>query len=137
VKLAILLLIIVVTVLFLKLRSAAGQPGSADKKNKLTTKKKPKDATRPKNNPYSAVSIEFDLGACPTVQSISDKFFLAHQAPSIPLSGCTSTACHCKYIHHKGRRHAIRRPQSILTTAAYESTGNQERRTNTGRRKTD
>lgn len=136
-KLAILLLIIVVAVLFLKLRSASGLSGKVDRKNKLTKKKTPKDAILPKNDPYHAVSIEFGLEACPTVQSISDKFFLATQAPSIPLSECTSAACHCKYIHHKGRRHSIRRPQTILTTEAYESTGKLERRMNTGRRETD
>jgi len=90
VKLAILLLIIVVAVLFLKLRSAAGLSGNVDRKNKLTKKKTPKDAILPTNNPHHAVSIEFDLEACPTVQSISDKFFLATQGPSIPLSECMS-----------------------------------------------
>lgn len=136
-KLAILLLIIVVAVLFLKSRSASGLSWNVGRKNKLKKEKTPKGSTPPTNNPYHAVSIEFGLEACPTVQSISDKFFLANQAPSFPLSECTSAACHCKYIHHKGRRHSIRRPQAILATEAYVSTGKLERRMNIGRRETD
>ncbi|MEH6468722.1 MAG: hypothetical protein V7725_03800 [Porticoccus sp.] len=141
-KLAILLLIIAVAALLLKSRLLKLRPtprpsGNVDRKNKLKKKKTPKGSTSPTNNPYHAVSIEFDLEACPKVQSISDKFFLANQAPPIPLPKCTSAACHCKYIHHKGRRHAVRRPQISLTTEAYASTGKLERRESTGRRETD
>jgi hypothetical protein len=136
-KLAILLLIIAVAALLLKSRPTPQPSGNVGRENKLKKEKTPKGSTPSTNNPYHAVSIEFDLEACPTVQSISDKFFLANQAPPIPLQECTSAACHCKYIHHKGRRHAIRRPQIMLATEAYASTGKLERRENIGRRETD
>jgi len=141
-KLTIFLLILAIAALLITSRLSKSRPthrpsGKVGRKNKLKKGKIPKGSPPPTNNPYHAVSIEFDLEACPTIQSISDKFFLANQAPPIPLPECTSAACHCKYIHHKGRRHAIRRPHTMLTTEAYASTGKLERRKSTGRRETD
>jgi len=88
-------------------------------------------------NPYHAVSIEFGSNACSVVQTIKDKYFLTNEAPLIPLQGCGSTGCHCKYKHHDDRRHTIRRPQTLSSSIAYEATGKIDRRVKKGRRSTD
>ncbi|MBQ0808108.1 MAG: hypothetical protein KBT55_09095 [Porticoccus sp.] len=66
-----------------------------------------------------------------------DKYFLVKEAPLIPLQGCGSTACHCEYTHHNDRRNTIRRPQTLSSTIAYESTEMPDRRVKRGRRETD
>ena len=132
-----IILIILVAFLCFKLPVFFRQARKTDKKSALKNRVAFGKSTPHTNNLYHAVNIEFDLAACPAVQSMANEYFLAGEAPQIPLPECTSAACHCKYIHHKGRRHSIRRPHTILTTEAYESTGKLERRVNTGRRKTD
>jgi hypothetical protein len=61
-------------------------------------------------NPYHAVSIEGGRGrACRTVRGLAERRFLAHEAPRLPLAGCDSPVCSCRYQHHDDRRSDPRR----------------------------
>jgi len=55
-------------------------------------------------NPYHAVSIEPGSKACAASLKLSGERFLASSAPMLPLRGCTSATCHCRYTHYKDRR---------------------------------
>ncbi|HEB28292.1 MAG TPA: hypothetical protein ENI05_11025 [Porticoccus sp.] len=132
-----IILIILVAFLSFKLPAFFKPARKTSKKNALKNRMAFGESTPHINNLYHAVNIKFDLAACPAIQSMANDYFLAGDAPPIPLPACTSAACRCKYIHHKGRRHSIRRPQAIIATEAYGSTGKLERRMNTGRRETD
>tara|TARA_R110000822_G_scaffold59736_10_gene148893 strand:+ start:7362 stop:7775 length:414 start_codon:yes stop_codon:yes gene_type:complete len=136
-KLALIILIVFVAAVFLKLRPSFGQAHELRKKNTSKNKKTLRESTKKINSLYHAVNIEFDIASCPAVQSITEQYFLAREAPPIPLPECTAETCHCRYRHHNGRRHGIRRPQTVLSAEAYQSSGREERRIQKGRRAAD
>lgn len=55
-------------------------------------------------NPYHAVSIEPGLRCCAEARKAEGKRFLSSAAPMLPLKGCTSATCQCRYVHHNDRR---------------------------------
>jgi hypothetical protein len=63
-------------------------------------------------NPYHAVSIEPGSRACAESCKLSGERFLATSAPMLPLRGCTSAACQCRYTHYNDRR--ARRDRRVL-----------------------
>ena len=136
-NLAAVILIIFLAFLFLKSRTSYKKTYKARQKSSLKNKTTPRKSTQKTNAPYRAVSIEFGSNACSTVQMMIDKYFLVKEAPLIPLKNCQSTACCCKYTHHNDRRNTIRRPQTLSSTIAYESTGILDRRVKRGRCETD
>jgi hypothetical protein len=66
-------------------------------------------AAKPKN--YAAVSIRTNTRACSAAQDLSGKRFLALHAPVVPLTGCTTRPCPCRYEHFADRRMDDRRAQ--------------------------
>ena len=91
-------------------------------------------------NPFRAVSIKAGTGPCAAVEALQDERFLIGTVPHIPLAGCGSKSCTCKYVHHEDRRRPDdeRRAPAALTTNLYASTGKEERRARRlGRRITD
>lgn len=72
-------------------------------------RKEPPAASAPLR-PFQAISIYRGLICCDSARKFSEHRFLARDAPSLPLSGCTMPEkCHCKYIKHKDRRSESRR----------------------------
>jgi hypothetical protein len=55
-------------------------------------------------NPFHAVSIEFGQSACQQARKLEGQRFLSASAPMLPLAGCGTTACRCRYVHHNDRR---------------------------------
>ncbi len=60
-------------------------------------------------NPYHAVAIRVRGKGCDMARRVVGKRFLSSEAPMLPLSGCSSPVCSCKYVHFDDRRHYDRR----------------------------
>lgn len=71
--------------------------------NKSTDTKKP-------SKPYQGVSIDPFENACFNVLELKNKRFLATQVSTLPVIGCNTVHCKCKYIHHADRRY----PNTII-----------------------
>jgi hypothetical protein len=81
--------------------------------------------------PFQAIAIYRGVKACAMAQRFSEHRFLARDAPSIPLAGCTmSASCECRYLKYKDRRSGERR---LVDFAARFYSG-KERRMRNGRR---
>jgi hypothetical protein len=86
-------------------------------------------------NPYHAVSIETGSRACAAAQAIEGQRFLSTAAPMLPLKGCGSTTCQCRYVHHNDRRNNQRdRRVNFANPHAHTRA---ERRSGGGRRIND
>jgi hypothetical protein len=91
-------------------------------------------------NRYRAISIAAGVDACPQAAGLAGRRFLVGEVPQLPLQGCPSQSCSCRYLHHEDRRgeDAERRAPAALSTELYASAGNAERRgRRRGRRITD
>lgn len=84
-------------------------------------------------NPYHAVSIEPGSRCCKDARKLEGHRFLATAAPTIPLKGCTSASCQCRYVHYNDRRTNRDRRNQTFNPRAHQMA---ERRTG-GRRNTD
>jgi len=84
-------------------------------------------------NPYHAVSIEPGPHCCKDARKLDGIRFLATGAPTIPLNGCTSASCQCRYVHHNDRRNSQDRRKLPHNPHGHRMA---ERRTG-GRRNTD
>jgi len=131
-----LTIVFIVFVAFLFFKWPAFSGGAQRAQSRASLKAKPRASTQGEK-PHHAVSIEFGLDACPSIQALENNYFLAKDAPHLPLQECSAESCQCKYAHHKGRRHSLRRNQSALSTESYSSKGKVERREQRGRRATD
>jgi hypothetical protein len=88
-------------------------------------------------NPYHAVSIvPAPMGACEAVKALAGRRFLSKEAPTMPLPGCTASACRCAYKHHNDRRSTRRRAVDRAGPPTRGPRGD-ERRHSPGRRSTD
>ncbi len=54
--------------------------------------------------PFPATSIVHQQDACGAVKALDGHRFLAWEAPDLPLPGCGSAGCQCRYVYHKDRR---------------------------------
>ena len=86
-----------------------------------------------KKQTYHGVTIHQCAAACGNVLSLNGKRFLASEAPSLPVFGCTAKECTCIYEHHKDRRSDIQRriPSLAMKGTFIEN----EHRDNPDRRK--
>jgi hypothetical protein len=86
--------------------------------------------------PFQAISIYRGLICCELARRFSEHRFLARDAPSLPLGGCTMRkTCQCKYIKHKDRRSEPRRLIDFgLAARIFDGS---ERRARSGRRNDD
>jgi hypothetical protein len=55
---------------------------------------------------WRAVTIEAGPGRCAAAEAMLGKRFLAKEAPPLPLPGCNSQLCQCRYKHLEDRRSA-------------------------------
>ena len=87
---------------------------------------------------YQAASINPGGCACAAVKALGDKRFLAYEAPQMPLPGCNSAKCQCRYVRHDDRRQREeRRAVYCLQTDLHIVAGNEEHRVKTCRRRVD
>lgn len=88
-------------------------------------------------NPFQAVSIVSGIKNCQAVRDLTDKRFLASEAPLLPLDGCTSTLdCTCRYAKWDDRRQEDRRMIDNGIGAHYYA-DTEKRKQRKGRRSTD
>jgi len=94
-------------------------------------------ARNPADTRYHAVSIKFGSNACAAAKKMAGERFLAGQAPQIPLPGCTSVNCECRFVHHDDRRVGRDRRSPFGSGSIGGGTGrfDQERRQRPDRRK--
>jgi hypothetical protein len=62
--------------------------------------------------------------------------FLSAKAPKLPLPGCDSPKCECRYAHHSDRRSGVDRRAKFDWNREKEI-GSDNRRSSRGRRSTD
>ncbi len=89
--------------------------------------------------PYPATSIVHNADACTAVKALEGTRFLAWEAPSIPVSGCGTDQCQCRYIYHADRRASgsDRRshdPENPVDPSFDRRRGNDRRATRQGQR---
>lgn len=91
------------------------------------------------SNPYHAVSVVMPLaGACQAAAQCAGKRFLSAEAPKIPMKGCDSPVCRCRYQHHDDRRVGPRRTSdATIRTHSLAVWSGSEKREGRGRRITD
>ncbi len=89
--------------------------------------------------PYQSVSLAPGPNACEAVRNAREQRFLSGEAPLLPLEGCGTQKCACKYVHHDDRRDGMseRRLPSSLSTELFHHTGRPDRRMQRGRRASD
>lgn len=56
-------------------------------------------------HPFQAVSLCSLGGGCPEVEALAQRRFLVDESPALPLEGCSSRNCTCKYVRHEDRRY--------------------------------
>ena len=94
-------------------------------------------------NPYRATSIKPGKNACEAVLALEQERFLVDtaQIPTIPVAGCKSFNCSCKYVKHNDRRDRMegdRRALGGLRRDLMSQAQDSERRTvRRGRRSED
>ena len=87
---------------------------------------------------YHAVSIKPGAYACTEANEISGQRFLAADAPEIPLPGCTSSRCECRFVHHTDRRTGKDRRSPFTSGGIAAATGKfAEERRHGGERRED
>ena len=85
-------------------------------------------------NRYQAVSIAYGGKCCAAVKSLAGQRFLAGNAPSLPLPGCSlSNQCNCRFQKYDDRRDDSRRLPGEMTRWF----GGAEKRRTRGRRQVD
>jgi hypothetical protein len=87
------------------------------------------------SNPWHAVGIIPCLEACSAAQAVRSVRFLSQEAPVLPLKGCTTAKCACRYRHFQDRRGSPRRDADII--GPRMGWPGRERRVAHGRRSTD
>jgi len=103
--------------------------------------KQPPEPAKPKDTggtAYHAVSLKIDAQhACDAAKEMTGRRFLSNAAPRLPLAGCNSIECRCRFTHHKDRRTGKDR-RSPFVTSGYSGTSGSfktERRERRDRRK--
>ena len=104
-------LLVAVIVWFLKTRSGSRQSGTrrgqgAGKKSVQSTLSELRSS-----GDYWGLRLEVldPTTACDAVAQYRNKQLLINHAPELPLEGCTSAVCQCRYVGLKERRMAVRR----------------------------
>src|SRR4029077_9286156 len=87
------------------------------------------------SNPWHAVSVVPCQDACQAARHSNRRRFLSSEAPTLPLTGCDSKACHCHYVHYDDRRRSVRRV--VGGVSVKPRWRGAERRATRGRRSTD
>lgn len=90
-----------------------------------------------KPRPFQAVAVFRGATACAMAHRFSEHRFLAKDAPSLPLSGCTLPhKCTCRFLKFNDRRESVQR-RLMNVGFATQMFGGKERRLARGRRAND
>ena len=94
-------------------------------------------APRKAPNRFHAVTIEPGARACGEARALAGKRFLSREAPPLPLKGCGSSRCECRYGHYDDRRKGGRRAHDLgVSIDGYDGSDKRQKSTR-GRRQTD
>ena len=79
---------------------------------------------------YKSVSVVCASGACQAATALAEKRFLSSEAPILPLSDCSSSACSCKYVHYDDRRNDSGGRRALASARAdmFGQSGQKDRR---------
>jgi hypothetical protein len=94
-------------------------------------------AVRKAPSPYHAVTVVPGARACAAAQALRDRRFLSRQAPPLPLPGCDSGRCQCRYEHFDDRRKGLRRAHDLAVSIDGHDDTERRDRSKRGRRKED
>lgn len=110
------------------------------RRGKAQTKKTASITDLKNTSAFHAVSMRYSMDACDAAKALTGHRFLSSEAPRLPLPGCDSVNCRCKYAHHADRRSGDERrtPYDTGTFAKYGAHAAQiERRDRKDRRQQD
>lgn len=135
----VLVAVVLAIVVFRHLRSSTKPAGKSSVASKRVKAVRAASTAAESSNTYHAVSVKCGPGACEQALALDKKRFLSAEMARLPLADCTSTDCRCKFVHYPDRRDADsdKRAPTALRSELYTRSGNTERRTPKGRRKTD
>jgi hypothetical protein len=94
-------------------------------------------APRKAVNPHHAVVVVPGRHACAEAYALRTRRFLSREAPVLPLPGCGSAQCECRYQHHDDRRKGLRRARDLAVSIDGHDGAEQRDRSKRGRRKAD
>jgi hypothetical protein len=129
--------IIVVTSVLLLSRILGAWVHSKPRKHRRRKKHTGRVGHAHEYHPYESVSCE---GSCEALRYMKGRRFLVRDAPKLPVHGCNSTKCHCRYVrHHDRRTGGDRRGVHGLRTELFRHTDDNDRRGDAryGRRSSD
>lgn len=86
---------------------------------------------------FHAVTIVPGAHACIAAQAQFGQRFLSHEAPPLPLKGCETARCECRYGHHDDRRGGPRRARELAVSIDGYEGAEQRAKSPRGRRKAD
>ena len=125
---ALLLVLLLLVWLFIRRRAAAKSENSA-----------PALRSSSANTAYHAVSIKFSSNACKAAKDLEGRRFLSTAAPRLPLPGCETLNCSCRFAHHKDRRAGKDRRSPFAASGYGGGTGSYKKELREGddRRRSD
>jgi hypothetical protein len=94
-------------------------------------------ATRKAVSPHHAVVVVPGRHACAEAYALRDQRFLSREAPVLPLAGCGSLQCECRYEHHDDRRKGLRRARDLAVSIDGHDGAELRDRSKRGRRKAE
>ena len=94
-------------------------------------------APRKAVSPHHAVVVVPGRHACVEAYALRDRRFLSREAPVLPLAGCDSLQCECRYEHHDDRRKGLRRARDLAVAIDGHDGAELRDRSKRGRRKAD
>lgn len=98
---------------------------------------RPAVAVRKVTTRHHAVVVVPGRHACAEAYALRDRRFLSREAPVLPLAGCGSPTCECRYEHHDDRRKGLRRARDLAVAIDGHDGAEQRDRSKRGRRKAE
>ncbi len=131
----VVVLLMVVAVLCLLVRRERNSGRKSRTTGGSRQDKRPDD----RSGPYRAVSIDPRGEGCGMAVAQRDRRYLQGRVPALPLAGCDSDSCRCRYRHYLDRRDedGDRRLVGGLESTLYPAGNERERRETLGRRRDD
>jgi hypothetical protein len=114
-------------------KTQAPQKSASSIKKASPPNKAPKAKSATQN--YKCVEIKAGLMQCKAVDKYKTKRLLTSEAPVLPVLGCDSTECECKFVRYEDRRRDDRRAM-IKSAASQILSEHENKRVKTDRRKT-
>jgi len=140
-KIAVIVVVVVLAIILFRLISSPSKSksGPATAARKARVARATATAAEATEQRFRSVSVKCGPQACDTALALGDRRFLTGQLGKLPLAGCDSANCECKFEHHADRRESEedKRAPSALSSELYTASGKPERRSRAGRRKSD